>query len=146
MKIFEIPGKLVVTWNAEVKAVVDTWANYLISDDEFREAVLIKGVSHAKRNRAIAWIVDSSFAKGLLTQEQIELVNREIFPAIRGAGVSYFVTIKPRTSFFTQHTVKQYSELTGPNGLILVTVDSMEDAVAFLKEKIKEEREKVAFV
>ena len=33
MQIYQIPGKLTGAWNNEVKAVVDTWANYSVTKE-----------------------------------------------------------------------------------------------------------------
>ncbi len=60
--IFSIPDKLDVHWIKEVRAIVDTWTTYFITLDEFREAVLEKGLKHAKANNGQAYIVDSSKA------------------------------------------------------------------------------------
>jgi hypothetical protein len=134
MKIYTIPGKMEGIWREDVKAMVDTWTDYFITLDEFKEAVLIKGVSHAAANGGVAWIVDSSQAKGVFKQEIQAFIGSDIFPAFANAGIKYFITITSQASAMTQMTVSSYSAKAGPNGLQLLEVNSVEDAVAWLKE------------
>jgi hypothetical protein len=49
--------------------MVDTWTTYNVSLEEFKDAVLVKGVNYARANGGVAWIVDSSKAQGVFTQE-----------------------------------------------------------------------------
>ena len=133
MKVYEVEGKIRSEWNSEVRAIIDTWTTYMISLDEFKTAVLEKGLSFAKTNHGHAWIVDSSQAKGLFSKEQLEFIDQEVFPAFHNAGIKYFITIKPTNSVFTEMTVKQYSALTGPHGIQLVEVSSVDQAIMWLK-------------
>lgn len=133
MKIYSIPGKLEVTWRDDVKAVVDTWTTYNVSLEEFKEAVLVKGLNHAKANEAIAWIVDSSTAKGVFSQEIQNFIGSDIFPAFAKNGIKYFITITSKVSALTRMTVQTYSAKTGPHGLKLVELNSVLDAVNWLK-------------
>jgi len=134
MQVYNIPGKLDVAWNSEVKAMIDTWTTYNISLEEFKEAVLIQGVNHAKANGGVAWIVDSSTAKGVFTQEIQKFIETDIFPAFAGIGIKYFITITSSVSAITKLTVKSYSAKTGPLGLQLVELNSVNDAIMWLKE------------
>ena len=45
MLIYEI---LKCEWNSSARAVVDTWTNYNVSLEDFRHAVLVKGLTHAE--------------------------------------------------------------------------------------------------
>jgi len=132
MKIFSIPGNLEVTWNSEVKAIVDTWSNYHISLDDFRDAVLVKGLNHAKKNGAVAWIVDSSSAKGVFSQEIQDFIGTDIFPAFAKNGIKFFITITSQVSAMTKMTVKSYSAKTGPHGLQLIELNNVNDAIDWL--------------
>lgn len=134
MKIHSIPGKLEVSWRSDVKAIVDHWISYGVSLDEFKEAVLVKGLNHAKSNGGVAWIVDSSEAKGSFTQEIQDFIGSDIFPAFAKNGVKYFITISSAVSSLTNLTVKSFSAKVGPNGLQLLEVKSVDDAVMWLKE------------
>lgn len=133
MNIHSIPGKLDVSWRADVKAIVDTWSTYFVSLDEFKTAVLDKGLSHAKANGAIAWVVDSSSAKGVFTQDIQDFIGSDIFPAFAKNGIKYFITITSEVSALTKMTVKSYAAKTGPHGLQLVELNSVDDAVEWLK-------------
>lgn len=133
MKIFSLPGNLEVTWNSEVKAIIDTWSNYQISLDDFRDAVLVKGLSHAKKNGGIAWIVDSSKAKGVFSKEIQDFIGSDIFPAFAKNGIKYFITITSKVSAMTKLTVKSYSAKTGPHGLRLIELNNVYDAIDWLK-------------
>jgi hypothetical protein len=132
LELFSIPGKLTVSWQDEVRAVVDTWINYMVTVEEFRNAVLVKGLSHARANGGQAWIVDSSRAKGVFSQEIQAFIDTDIFPALAGAGIRYFITITS-DSVLTRMTVSNYSSKAGPHGLTLVNLGSVEEAVSWLK-------------
>lgn len=134
MKIYEVEGKLKITWDAEARAIIDTWESYDISLDDFREAVLVRGLSHSKANQGRAWIVDSSRAKGTFSQKIQNYINSDIFPAFSLNGVLYFITIPPKTDPNTMLTVKQYQSVTGLNGLQLIEKDNVEEALLWLKE------------
>ena len=133
MNVHSIPGKLQVTWRDDVKAIVDTWSTYFVSLDEFKTAVLEKGLSHAKANGGVAWIVDSSSAKGVFSQEIQDFIGSDVFPAFASIGIKYFITITSQVSALTKMTVKTYASKTGPHGLQLVELNSVDDAVAWLK-------------
>lgn len=135
-KIYSIPGYLDVSWENEVKAVVDTWLNYTISLEKFRDAVLINGLNYAKKNRGVAWIVDSSGSKGVFTQECQNFISSDIFPAFHKNGIKYFITITSQSSL-TRMSIKSYQAKTGPHGLQLVEVASVSDAIQWLKLNYK---------
>jgi len=133
MKISSIPGKLECEWRDDVKAVVDTWTTYSVTKEEFKDAVLVKGVAYASPRRVRAWIVDSSKAVGTFSQEIQDFIGSDVFPAFSKIGVKYFITINSKVSALTKMTVANYSAKTGPNGLKLLDLGSVADAVAWLK-------------
>ena len=135
MKIYEIPKKLTVTWDSETKAIIDTWSTYFISIEEFTTAVMEKGLTHAKQNGGRAWIVDSSKASGVFSQEVQDFISAKVFPASQQNGIKYFITINSTVSAMTRMNVKRYSAAAGPNGLLLIELNSTEDALAWLKEQ-----------
>jgi len=130
--LHELPGKLVVRWVPEVRAVLDTWTNYAVTLDEFREAVGRKGLAFGKANGVRAWIVDSSSARGAFPSEIQDYIDRVQFPEFVQAGVKYFITITA-ASAITRLTVADYSAKAGPNGLRLVEADSAAGAVEWLR-------------
>ena len=133
MKIYSIPGKLEVTWREDVKAVVDTWSNYVVTLEEFREAVLVKGMGYARSNGGVAWIVDSSVAKGALSKEIKTFIDSDVFPVFARNGIKYFITITSQVSAITRMTVSSYSVDAGPHGMKLLEAKSVEEAVMWLK-------------
>ncbi len=133
MFVHNIPGKLDVQWRDDVRAIVDTWTTYDISLTDFKAAVLEKGLVHARANNGQAWIVDSSKATGAFTPEIQEYIGKELFPAFAKNGVKYFITITSTVSNMTKTTVSTYAAKTGPNGLKLVELGSVDDAVTWLK-------------
>ncbi len=133
MNIHTIPGKLEVTWLDDVKAIVDTWSNYNVTAEEFKATVIGKGLAYAKAHGGTAYIVDSSNAKGVFSQQIQELIDTDIFPAFAKGGIKYFITISSKVSAITNMTVKSYSAKTGPHGLKLVELNSVSDAAEWLK-------------
>jgi hypothetical protein len=133
MLVHKIDGILTVTWNEEAKAIIDTWDSYYISLEQFRDAVLIKGVDHASKNGGIAWIVDSSNAKGAFANEIQEFIGTDVFPKFAEIGIKYFITITSKQSAMTRITISTYSAKTGPNGLQLVEVNTVDDAIKWLQ-------------
>ena len=134
MLVHEVPGKLKVEWNAKVRAIIDTWTSYAITLDEFREAVLVKGLSHAKKYGGRAWIVDSSQATGAFSQEIQTFIVSDVFPAFAENGIKYFMTITSESAV-TKMTVSQYAQEAGPCGLRLVQGRSADGAVEWLKKQ-----------
>jgi hypothetical protein len=137
MRIHGIPGKLEVSWRAEVKAIVDTWMDYGVTLEEFREAVLVKGVNYARQNGGIAYIVDSSQAKGCFSQEIQAFIGSDVFPTFVKNGIKYFITINSQVSALTQGTVRAYQAKTASCGLKLVEVNSVNDAIMWLTNNSK---------
>ena len=133
MVVYEIPGKLKGIWNSEAKAMIDEWEDYYITLDEFSDTVLKKGVPYAKANSGRAWIVDSSKAKGVFSQEIQEFIGSDVFPAFAENGIKYFITILPKENMITKMSVSSYSAKAGPNGLNLLEVNSVQDAIEWLK-------------
>lgn len=134
MKVYNVPGKLDVKWESSVKAIIDTWSSYTISLEDFKEAVLVKGLNYAKSHGGVAWIVDSSQATGSFSQEIQSFIGSDVFPAFAKIGIKYFITINSQVSAITKMTVRSYSSKTGPNGLQLVELNNVNDAIAWLKE------------
>lgn len=133
MDIYTIPGKINVAWHDNVKAVVDTWTTYSVTRDEFHEAVMVRGVNHAKSRGVVAWVVDSSKAEGGFSDEIQAFIASDVFPTFAKIGVKYFISINSKVSTVTQKTVAAFTAKTGPHGLKLVELNSVEDAFAWLK-------------
>jgi len=132
MKIAEVPGALLVEWNDEVKATIDTWSSYRISQSQFREAILEKGVSNAKAHGGRAWIMDATKAKGAFSQEVHNLIENEVFKTFATIGVKYFLTVKS-TSAITNMSIRSYTAHLGPCGIQMVEVPDVDKAISWLK-------------
>jgi hypothetical protein len=132
--IHTVPGKLFTEWAPEAHAMVDHWKSYFVTVAEFRDAVLVKGLAHAKANGGRAWIADSSEAKGAFPSEIQALIGSDVFPAFAKAGIKYFITIKS-SSAVTNLTVATYTAKLGPNGIQLAELPSVEAALEWLKGK-----------
>lgn len=133
MAVHEIPGTLLVEWNDEVKATVDTWSSYVINAPQFREAILEKGVANAKLHGGRAWIMDATKATGAFPQEVQALIENEVFKTFASIGIKYFITIKS-ASAVTNMSIKRYSAHLGPCGIQLVEVPTVNEAIQWLKE------------
>ena len=132
-KIYEIPNKLLCEWDSAAKAVIDTWETYSVTLAEFKEAVLIRGVNHAKTNGVNAWIVDSHKAKGVFSKEIQEFIGTTIFPTFARIGVKFFVTINSENAL-TNLTISEYKSKAGPNGLQLVSGSNIADSIEWVKK------------
>lgn len=130
-KVFELPGKLKVEWDPEAKAIVDTWTTYSVSVEEFREAVLVRGVAYAKAHGGRAWIVDAHTAHGTFSQEIQTLIATEVFPTFVEIGIKYFMSINSANAL-TKMTVNQYTTQAGPAGLTVLNGSSAEGALTWL--------------
>jgi len=134
-QIHKIEGKLTVHWVPEVRAIVDTWSNYFVTLAEFKEAVMGKGLEHARAYMGHAWIVDSSTAKGAFPAEIQAFIESDCFPAFAKHGIKWFLTISS-TSAITNMSIGNYVSKLGPAGIKLVEASSVEGAVSWLKSNM----------
>ena len=132
MFVYSVPEKLEVNWHDDVKAIVDTWTSYNVSLDEFSDAVLNKGLGFGRMRGVKAWIVDSSQASGAFSAEIQQFIGNDVFPAFAKHGVKHFVTINSEVSAVTKMTVRNDSAKTGPAGIKLVEVGSVDEAKEWL--------------
>jgi hypothetical protein len=115
-----------------VNAIIDTWTDYGITLEQFSEAVLQKGLGHAKNNGGKAWIVDSSGAKGNFSKECQAFIETDVFPAFAENGIKYFITIRSKSAL-TNITIKNYQAKIGPHGIQLVEAQDVQGAIDWLK-------------
>jgi hypothetical protein len=123
---------MVAEWNEQSKAVCDTWTNYTVKTEQYREAILEKELAFAKSHGATAWIMDARIAKGAFSQEILALIQAEVFKAFAAAGIKYFITLKSGSAI-TNMTINAYSVHAGPAGIKLVDLPDMPEAVKWLK-------------
>ena len=129
--VHEIPGKLRVHWINDVKAILDTWQSYFVTLTQFREAVMDKGLTHARAYMGKAWIVDSSKAKGAFPEEIQHFIETECLPAFAKHGIRHFMTISS-ASAVTNLSIGNYTSKLGPAGIQLVEAVSVDGAVKWL--------------
>jgi hypothetical protein len=134
MTVHHIPGTLLVEWNEDVKAMVDTWSTYLIKVPQFREAILVKGLAYAKAHKGRAWVMDATKAKGAFPEDVQKLIETEVFKAFAAIGIKYFITIKSAGSALTNMSIKTFTAHLGPCGIQMVEVPDLNKAIAWLKE------------
>ncbi len=134
--VYQIPGKLTVNYDPTAHAIIDSWATYFVTLAEFKEAVLVKGVAHAKLNKAQAWIVDSSKASGAFSPDINKLIADEVFPTFAKIGIKYFITVTSQSAL-TKLSIASYTAHAGPSGLKLVEARSAFDALAWIKQQVK---------
>ncbi len=130
--VYSIPGKLQVQWAPDAKAIIDCWTSYGVTLAEFREAVLVRGLSHAKQNGGRAWIMDASQASGLFNEDIQKFIGSDVFPSFARSGIKYFVTISSKSSL-TNLSIGTYKAKLGPNGIKLLELGSVDQAIQWLK-------------
>lgn len=133
MTVHEVPGTLVVEWNDEVRAMVDTWSSYGITVPQFRDAILNKGLTYAKTHGGRAWVMDATAAKGAMGEDVQKLIEAEVFKAFAAIGIKYFITIKSGSAI-TNMSIKNFTSHVGPCGIQMVEVPDRNKAIAWLRE------------
>lgn len=128
MNIFSIADKLDVSWHPEVLTVLESWSNYDVELEEFRKAVFVKGVNHAKASRAKAWIFDGSKATGAFSDAVQGMIKADRFPALGWTGITTFINVNPAVS---EPTVTPGSEAT--RNVQQVEVASVDAAFDWIK-------------
>ena len=131
--INQIAGKLTTTYNPEARAVIDTWENYSITLEEFKDAIMNKALGYGKSQSAKAFIVDSTQAKGVFSREIQEFIEQRVFKEFAEAGIKYFITTSSEVSSITNLAITSFSSKAGPHGIELVQVNNADEAVEWLK-------------
>ena len=133
-KVAEIPGMMVSHYHADKNVEIDTWTTFVgVTVEDFKKAFAVI-LPEAKRNGVRNWIVDSSGARGTLSQDVQAYLRDEPAPALGRQGVRFFITIPP-ASALTKLSVQRYSAVVGPSGMELVQANSLEDALSYVKLK-----------
>jgi hypothetical protein len=133
MIIEEVPGTLLVEWNEEAKTMVDVWSAYQITVPQFRDAIVKKGIAHARAHGGRAWVMDATKARGAFPEDVQKLIETEVFKAFAGIGIKYFITIKS-ASAITNMSISRYTTHLGPCGIQMVEAPDINKAIAWLKE------------
>lgn len=112
--------------------MVNIWTKYSITCEEFREAVLRKGIAFAKAHKVKSWVMDAAQAKGAFDPDVQKMIETENFPTFAAAGIKYFLTIKSGSAI-TNMSIDRYAAKLGPNGIQMVEVPDLKGAIAWLK-------------
>jgi hypothetical protein len=131
--IHKIEWKLESFWLPEHRAVLDEWNNYAVTLTDFK-ALIQRGGSFSRLRRGRAWIVNSLEARGVLPDEIQAYIANGGFKELMDFGVKYFITIRSKVSNVTNLSITSYERHAGPAGIQLITVESLERALAFLAD------------
>lgn len=133
MEVYKIEGKMTGVWNSNARAMVDTWSDYYgVNLIDFKNTVFNRGLNFAKLNKGLAWIVDSSKAKGVFDQKIQKFLKNEGFDLFVKNGIKYFITINSKVNPITQLTVGRYKSLAAQSGLQLIELNNVDDAILWL--------------
>lgn len=132
-RLFTIPGKMTLSWLPEHQALLDEWTDYFVTLEQFR-AMVDAGLKHSRVHEARAWIVNGSRAKNVFPKDVHEYIASHSFLDLVAAGIGHFVSIQSQVSATTNLGIARYERHTGPAGIQLVSVDSVFDALRFLRE------------
>lgn len=130
MNIYSIPNKLDVNWYPDILCVVESWKNYDVDLEEFRKAVFVKGINHARASQFKAWIFDGSQAQGSFGPEVQSMIDQDRFPALAWAGAKYFFTVDAAAS-----EVSVDPDTADTRGVQRATAPSADAALAWLRAK-----------
>lgn len=131
MNIYSIDNKLDVSWYPGIRTVLESWKDFSVDLEEFRKAVFVKGINHAKASQGKAWIHDSHAVAGAYPADVQEMVDRDRFAALGWTGAQFFITINPSA---TEVKITQAGS-DATRGVALVEAPSVDAAVAWVKEQ-----------
>jgi hypothetical protein len=133
MKIHEIPAKVTVVWDPELKVIFDVWSDFRVTTEEFKTAVLTKGLAFAKENGGWAYVVDASKAKGVFNPEIQKIIETQVFKNFAAAGVKRFLTI-PSASAETNASIAVFTAHASPAGVQGAQFPNRAAAIAWLRD------------
>lgn len=128
MNIYTIQDKLTSDWQPEIRSVVEVWTHYIEDMEEFRKAIYVKSINHAKASQAKGWIFDDHEAPGNFSEEIQAFIGRNRFAALSWCGIKYFVRINPSVSEPTPFTPEQDAQ-----GVTCMEIASVPDAIEWIK-------------
>ena len=131
MNIYSIDNKLDVSWYPEIRTVLESWKDYNVELEEFRKAVFVKGINHAKASQGKAWIFEPSAAPGAFNPDVQEMIDRDRFAALGWTGAKFFITVNSAATAVSE--VQAASDAT--RGVQLLEAPSVDAAVAWVKEQ-----------
>jgi hypothetical protein len=76
-------------------------------------------------------------AKGAFSQEIQAFIGTNVFPAFAKGGIRYFLTVASAGSAVANLSAKTCQSEVGPNGIQLVEVPTVAEAMRWLRENAK---------
>lgn len=131
-----VPGKVVSSWLAQERAVVDAWESFFIGLPEFKKAIFESALPKAAKLGATAWIVDTRNARGVLPDEVLTFISQHGHALFAAKGIKHFITVRPKSPTAAL-SLQRVEKVVGPSGMQLITVDSVEAALEFLRSERK---------
>jgi hypothetical protein len=128
-----VPGKVASFWYQTEAVVVDEWESLFITLADFKKAIFETALPQAKKFGATAWIVDTRAAKGVLPDEVQAFIGGGGHKLFANAGIKYFITVRPKSATAAL-SLQRVEKQVGPNGMQLVSVDSIDEAFKFLQQ------------
>ncbi len=131
--IYENTDVVTSVWHDDLKVVEDVWVSSEITFEEFLNVVVEQGLSFAKRNGGVGWIVNMSGAPCMGLKVIAEIFYATIFEDFKNAGINSCMFICPNENEIAESIAPSYSLSIDPCGLHVFEVDTYETALDRLK-------------
>lgn len=130
MNIYSIPDKLEVNWYPDITTVVEIWKNRDVPFEEFRKAVFVKGINHAKASQGRAWIFDGSQSTGSFNAEIQGMIEHDRFAALAWVGAKYYFDVDPAVA-----EVAPNGDAATTNGVQCLKAPNVDAALAWIRSQ-----------
>lgn len=134
MLIHTIPDRVKITWRDDINAITEAWTSCDVTVDEFKEAILIKGLGYARDHAARAFIVDTSLCTDSFSGEVEEFIKTTLLPALADNLIKYYITTDLNFHEIAKAGISSLPRESGPGSLETLHVHGIKDAVMWLKE------------
>ena len=130
-KLYEVGDKLTVSWNKQVRALINTWSPACLYETDLKKALQI-GLLHLISNKGIAWIVNTQTQNSYMPLRIQNYIGTTVFPSCVKNGVKYFITINSKIELMPQSYFNFYTNKAVETGLIHIEVNSIDNAIKWL--------------
>ncbi|MGL1934303.1 MAG: hypothetical protein OCD01_04765 [Fibrobacterales bacterium] len=127
--IYENTDVVTGVWHDELKVIEDVWVSSEITFEGFLNAIVDQGLSFAKRNGGLGWIVNMPIESCMGLKVIAEVFYGTIFDDFKNAGIKSCIFIFPKKNSITEPVVSSYNIITDPCGLKIIEVDNYETAL-----------------
>lgn len=79
-------------------------------------------------------MVDTRKAKGVLSDDVLEFITKQGHAMFAANGIKYFITVRPQSATAAL-SFKRVEKVVGPSGMQLVAVESLDQALEFLRSE-----------